>query len=102
LIGSSYQLGPPTVNRGIVFVGTAQGHLIAFADPTVAAGVGLRCANPSVSNTDCAAQGFALVPQPSVLADVTLDGRRILTEPALAGGRVFVSTEGGNVFMLQP
>jgi len=61
-----------------------------------------RCSNPAVSNASCVASGFALVPKPSVLADVTLDGSFILTEPALAGGRVFVATEGGRVYMLQP
>jgi len=101
-IGVPYQLGPPTLTGGIIFVGTAQGHVVAFADPGVAAGVGMRCSNPFVSNADCAPHGFALVPQPTVLADVTLDGSRVLTEPALAGGRVFVSTEGGHVFMLEP
>jgi outer membrane protein assembly factor BamB len=102
IVGATYQLGPPTVTRGIVFVGTAQGHLVAFADPTVKTSAGQRCSNPAVSNASCVASGFALVPQPAVLADVTLDGSRILTEPALAGGRVFVATEGGRVFMLQP
>jgi outer membrane protein assembly factor BamB len=101
-IGQTYQLGPPTVTRGVFYVCTAQGHLIAFADPSVAAGAGMRCSNPAVSNGSCTANGFALVPQPTVLADVTLDGSRVLTEPALAGGRVFVSTEGGKVFMLEP
>jgi len=102
MLGVIYQLGPPTVTRGVVFVGTAQGHVVAFADPSVAPGVGLRCSNPFVSNASCVANGFALVPQPSVLADVKLDGSRILTEPALAGGRVFVATEGGHVYMLEP
>jgi outer membrane protein assembly factor BamB len=98
----AYQLGPPTVTRGIVFVGTAQGRVIVFADPTKAPHAGLRCSNPRIANADCVANGFQLVPQPSLLANVLLDGSRILTEPALAGGRVYVATEGGNVYMLRP
>lgn len=101
-IGATYQLGPPTVTRGVFFVGTTQGRLVAFADPAVAPGAGMRCANPLVANAACAAHGFALVPEPTVLADVLLDGSPIRTEPALAQGRVFVATEGGRVFMLQP
>ena len=31
--GATYSLGPPTVSRGIVFVGTGTGRLIVFADP---------------------------------------------------------------------
>jgi hypothetical protein len=98
----AYQLGPPTVTRGIVFVGTAQGRLVVFADPTKSPHAGLRCSNPRIANANCVANGFQLVPQPDLLADVLLDGSSILTEPALAGGRVFVATGAGNVFMLQP
>jgi len=100
--GAPYQLGPPTVTRGIVFVGTAQGRLVVFADPSAAPGAGMRCSNPDVSNADCVANGFQLVPQPSIMANIPLDSSAIAGEPALAGGRVFVSTEGGTVFMLEP
>jgi hypothetical protein len=43
-----------------------------------------------------------LVPKPLILADIALGGGDILTEPVLAGGRVFVATSGGRVFMLEP
>jgi hypothetical protein len=98
----NYQLGPPTVTRGIVFVTTAQGRLIVFADPTKAPHAGLRCSNPRIANADCAANGFQMVPQPTLLANVLLDGSRTLTEPSLAAGRVFVATGNGTVFMLEP
>ena len=100
--GDAYQLGPPTVTRGIVFVGTAQSHLIAFADPSVWITAGSICSNPEVTNANCVANGFTLVPKPMVLADVDLGAGSILTEPVLAGGRVFVATGGGTVFMLEP
>jgi outer membrane protein assembly factor BamB len=102
VIGSSYQLGPPTVTGGVIFVGTASGHLVVFGDPSVVSAVGQRCSNPAVPSNACVANGFKLVSQPSLLADVSLGAGRILTEPALAHGRVFVSTEGGKVFMLEP
>jgi hypothetical protein len=41
------------------------------------------------------------VPIPAVLASVQLDGS-IQTEPALARGRVYVSTDAGKLYMLEP
>jgi outer membrane protein assembly factor BamB len=97
-----YRLGPPTVTGGIYFVTTSEGHLVVFADPAVWPAAGSRCSNPAVSNGDCVANGFKLVPQPSVLANIAFDGSMILTEPALAGGRVYIATGGGNLYMLEP
>ena len=62
-----YQLGPPTVTRGIVYVGTTQGHLVAIADPSAWPKQGSRCSRSDVSNTDCEPNGFYLVPNPTVL-----------------------------------
>jgi hypothetical protein len=104
--GSAYQLGPPTVTRGIVFVGTARGHLVVLADPSVWPSNGSVCNNPEVTNAACIANGFALVPRPMVLADIDLDpatnSDQIFTEPVLAGGRVFVATTAGKLYMLEP
>ena len=109
-IGSEYQLGPPTVTRGIVFVGTAQGHLIAIADPSVWPAAGCTCSNPDVPVVDCIANGYSLVPRPAILLDVDLNtsGNRIFTEPVLANGRVFIASGGywtkdpGKIYMLEP
>ncbi len=95
-----YTLGPPTVTHGITFVGTNLGHLVAIADPSVAPAVGWRCSNPAVPTPSCVANGFHLVPDPAVLADVSLGAGTITTEPALAGGSVYVSTDGGHLFRL--
>lgn len=98
--GGEYDLGPPTVTHGIVFVGTDSGHLVAIADPSVAVAAGWRCSNPEVPTASCVANGFRLVPDPAVLADVALNAGTITTEPALANGSVYVSTDGGKVFRL--
>ena len=104
--GNAYQLGPPTVTRGVVFVGTAQGHLVVLADPSVWPANGSVCNNPEVSNANCVSNGFALVPRPKILADIDLDpgnnGDAIFTEPVLADGRVFVATTAGKLYMLEP
>ncbi len=113
-LGSSYQLGPPTVSGGIVFVGTRAGHLVALADPTVWPSTSSICSNPEVAASDCAAEGFHLVPMPHVLLDIDISNDPILGEPALAGGRVFVASGwgwepgaatcggGGSLYMLEP
>jgi outer membrane protein assembly factor BamB len=98
----SGQLGPPTVTKGIVFIGTSEGHLVALADPAVYPSANSVCVDPTVTNADCEMNGLALVPQPLVLRDIDLNAGAILSEPALANGRVFVATTGGSVIMLEP
>jgi outer membrane protein assembly factor BamB len=105
-LGNPYQLGPPTVTRGIVFVGTRRGHLVVLADPSVWPPTGSVCSNPEISNGACVANGFTLVPRPKLLLDLDLDPANandsIFTEPVLADGRVFVATTAGKVYMLEP
>ncbi len=98
---NEYSLGPPTVTHGIVFVGTKFGHLVVIGDPTVTPKDGWRCSNPDFTSASCPA-GLGLVPDPHVLKDIDLGAGAINTEPALVGDPVFVSTEGGKVFMLKP
>jgi len=107
--GFGYPLGPPTVTKGIVFVGTNEGHLVVLADPSVRPSLGWRCSDPNISAPICALWQFLipnsvirLVPDPAQLADVTLPGAgSIFGEPALAGDRVYIAGDGGKVFMLQ-
>lgn len=99
--GGAYSLGPPTVTRGIVYVGTNQGWLEVIADPSVYPPDGYRCSHPDVLSTDCFSMGFPLVPDPHVLKEVQLTGS-IQTEPVLARGRVYVATDAGWLYMLEP
>jgi outer membrane protein assembly factor BamB len=114
--GHDYQLGPPTVTRGIVFIGTRQGHLVVLADPSIWPADGSVCSVPEVKNENCLENGFKLVPRPKRLAEINLNeldaDDAILGEPALADGRVFVATRSavkpgsresiGRVYMLEP
>jgi hypothetical protein len=114
ILGFDYQLGPPTVTHGIVFVGTHEGHLVAIADPSIWPTARSRCSNPDVLEEDCLANGFTLIPDPIVLIDIDLDASNsygVYTEPALAGGRVYVATgfrsdlvppDRGTLYMLEP
>src|SRR5207244_890871 len=88
---------------------TDEGHVVAIADPTIVPPAGYRCANPDVPSASCIASGYPLVPQPAVIADVTVpDGGAIVwSEPALVTdgssiGRVYVATEGGHVYLISP
>ncbi len=106
-LGDNYQMGPPTVSRGIVFVGTAAGHVVALADPSVWPSTSSICRNPAVSVADCAANGFQIVPRPHVLLDIDVSNQPIMGEPVLADGRMFVAsgfscTGGGSLVMLEP
>jgi outer membrane protein assembly factor BamB len=99
--GGSPSVGQPTVTRGIVYVGNGQGKLFAFADPDVAPPAGTRCSMPLVANALCVPSGFELVPIPATLASVQLSGS-IRTEPALARGRAYVTTDAGVLHALEP
>jgi len=100
--GFAYSLGPPTVTHGVIFVGTDLGHLVVIGDPSITPVAGWRCTHPDIPTANCVAQGFTLVPEPTVLANIDLHAGAITTEPALVGDPVYVSTEGGKVFMLKP
>lgn len=101
--GCQYSLGPPTVDRGIVYVGTDQRHLVAIGDPTVVPPDGMQCTYPLLPNIICQIFHLPMVPDPHVIADINLNAGPINTEPALPkNGRVYVSTDGGQVVMLKP
>jgi outer membrane protein assembly factor BamB len=97
-----YQLGPPTITRGVVYVGTSSGHLVVLADPIVYPSANTICSNPEVSAPSCVGAGYAIVAQPLQMNDVDLKAGSIQTEPVLAQGRIYVSTDSGQVIMLQP
>jgi outer membrane protein assembly factor BamB len=110
--GGLYPMGAPTVTNGVVFVTTSGGHVIALADPaTGVAQAGFRCSNtdfgpPSATwVSDCQAAGYSIVPVPASI-DVALDdggnavGLRM--EPAIALDSLFVATDKGHVYALQP
>jgi outer membrane protein assembly factor BamB len=104
--GSGYSLGAPSVTRGIFYIGTDQGHIVAFGDPSVVTPAGVRCSQVFTPVASCVASGFSLVWAPAVLANVNLgDGSSaagLRSEPALSEGRLFAATLGGHVYMLSP
>ena len=101
--GACYKMGPPTVTKGIVYIGTSQGHLVIIADPSVWPSQGSQCSQSGVSVGDCNAMGYQVVSIPTVLLDLALPSSNcIATEPVLAGGRVFIANSGGTLYMLDP
>ena len=100
---SRYQIGPPTVTHGIVFVGTAQGRLVAIADPSVYPTADSQCSNPDFNLADCVANGAAIVKDPVVLFKDALGlGSLNRNEPVIANDQIFLTTGSGNVLMLEP
>jgi len=104
--GGGYSLGAPTVTRGIFYIGTDMGHVVALADPTRAPPLGARCSQVLTPLASCVSLGFSVVWAPAVLADVALpDGTSaagLRSEAAISDGRLFVATGGGHVYMLAP
>ncbi len=97
----SYGLGAPVVTGGIVYVGTSQGYVVAIADPSVSPAAGWRCADVRFTTATCVGAGSTLVPIPTVLAQVAVNGG-MWNEAALAKGRLVVATQSGYVHMLTP
>ncbi len=105
--GGDSAFGAASVTGGVVFVGTNQGHLVVLGDPSVTPAAGSRCSNIDYTTTSaCTAAGYSLVPIPKLLANVAVpDGGSLVAirnEPALSNGRVFVGTDKGHVYMLEP
>jgi hypothetical protein len=94
-------MGAPSVTNGIVYIGTAADSLYAIADPDVYPAAGTQCDFPGVSTSACAPNGFRLTPVPAILARVGLTGS-VRTTPALARGRVYVTTDAGYLHALEP
>lgn len=111
--GDGYAIGAPTVTGGIVYVTTDQGHVVAFADPSLRPALGHQCTNEFINPANygpgwaafCVAP-YQLVPKPRTLADVALpDGASasgLRNEAAIADGRLYVGTGGGHVYALWP
>lgn len=109
--GAPYSIGAPTVTNGIVYIPTSTGHVIAVADPSVAAPIGFRCSStdfgpPSTTwVSDCLTAGFSIVPVPAS-KDVALDDNGnavgLRMEAAIALDKIFVATDRGHVYALWP
>jgi outer membrane protein assembly factor BamB len=98
----SWALGPPTVSKGIVFVGTNRAKLLAIADPSVWPALGSICTWTTLDNADCVAAGFSLVPNPMVLKELDLNGNMTRTEPVIANNHLYMSTDNGRLYKIGP
>jgi len=99
-------VGAPSVTRGIAYVGDASGQLWAIADTTVVLSTARHCEYPGwdisfFGLSLCTLMGKRETPIPVVLASVRLSGG-IRTTPALARGRVYVTTDEGHLYAVAP
>jgi outer membrane protein assembly factor BamB len=109
--GNSHTIGAPATTGGMVYVPTSAGHVIAFADPSVAAPAGFTCTSPDFGppsptwTTDCLGAGYSIVPVPAS-RDVALDDHGnavgLRMEAAIALDKLFVATDQGHVYALWP
>jgi len=96
-------LGPPTVTRGIVYIGTNAGWLVAIADPSVWPAIGSRCTWSHLDGVACIDAGFQMVSKPAILKAMNLDaGSLQRNEPVIANGSLYVATSGGRLFRIAP
>ena len=95
--------GPPAITGGVIYAGTASGHLVVFGDPTVLAPAGSRCIDTAMSNFQCIIAGLTLVANPALIKDIPLDGS-VPSEPALVSktARVYATTMNGTVYEIAP
>ena len=99
----SWALGPPTVTKGIVFVGTNQAKLLAIADPSVWPALGSTCTmTTKMDDADCVPAGFSLVPDPMILRVMDLNGVMLRNEPVIANDHLYISTENGRLYKIGP
>jgi outer membrane protein assembly factor BamB len=109
--GQSYSIGAPVVTGGMVYVTTSTGHVVALADPSVAAPSGFRCTSidfgpPSPTwASDCITAGYSIVPVPAS-KDVALgdngDAVGLRMEAAIALDQLYVATSQGHIYALSP
>jgi outer membrane protein assembly factor BamB len=101
--GADYQLGPPSISNGIIYVGTQQGRLIAIADPSVYPTANSICTDPDFDLADCVANGGDIVKDPIVLKDLNIGrGSMMRNEPVIANNRIYIATTGGWLVMIEP
>jgi len=94
---------PPAITGGVIYAGTASGHLIVFGDPTVLAPAGSRCIDTAMTNAQCTTAGLPLVANPALIKDIALDGA-VRGETALVArtGRVYVATMNSTIYEVAP
>jgi hypothetical protein len=85
----------------------AYAGVLKYAVALMMTAAAARCSNIDYPTAAaCTAAGYSLVPIPKVIANIQIpDGgslAAIRNEPVLAEGRVFVGTNKGHVYMLQP
>jgi hypothetical protein len=110
-----YALGAPTMSKGITYVTTSTGHVIAIGDPSRDVVPTFGCSNPYFGVEDCPPSS-QLVQIAPILADVPLpdsqDAASLRIEPVIANGKLYVGTNcsdglecrgfSGHLYALEP
>ncbi len=94
--------GAPSTANGVVYVGSDDGHLYAYADTTVLPAASSVCSYPGLPpDLSCSGAGFQPVGVPVQLKAVAISGG-VPGVPAISNGQVYVATTTGHLIGLTP
>ena len=94
--------GAPSTAGGVIYIGSSDGHLYAYADTAVLPPASFVCSYPGLpSGLSCSSAGFQNVGVPVQLKAVPISGN-VTGVPAISNGQVYIATTSGHVIGLTP
>jgi outer membrane protein assembly factor BamB len=94
--------GAPSTANGVIYIGSDDGHLYAYADTTILPPASFVCSYPGLpSGLSCSAASFQNIGVPTQLKAVSITGS-VPGVPAISNGQVYVATTSGHVVGMTP
>ena len=94
--------GAPSTAGGVIYIGSDDGHLYAYADTSVLPPTSFVCSYPGLpSGLSCSGAGFQNIGVPVQLKAVPISGS-VTGVPAISRGQVYVATTSGHLIGMTP
>jgi len=94
--------GAPSTANGVVYIGSDDGHLYAYADTTVLPPASFVCSYPGLpTGLSCSNAGFQNIGVPAQLKAVMINGS-VTGVPAISNGQVYAATTSGHLIGMTP
>jgi outer membrane protein assembly factor BamB len=94
--------GAPSTANGVIYIGSDDGHLYAYADTSVLPAASSVCSYPGLPpDLSCSSAGFQPIGVPAQLKAVAISGS-VPGVPAISNGQVYVATTAGHVIGITP
>jgi outer membrane protein assembly factor BamB len=94
--------GAPSIANGVIYIGSDDGHLYAYADTSVLPPASFVCSYPGLpSGLTCSSASFQNIGVPTQLKAVAISGS-VPGVPAISNGQVYVATTSGHVIGATP